>query len=274
MRSVVLDGVAPLDIPIGSDYGEGVRNAFTRMLLDCVGDQACRDAFPNLKTDFESLEQKLIEPTAISYLNPKTAELENETIEREDLWGVVQQMLYSPISSSMLPFVINEATQDNWAPLMAWGKMGEGTFESIPIGLYLSIVCAEDIPRIEPNSTFENQMGGNSVSSLNEMCSVWKSATIDTAFFEPVSSAIPILLLSGENDPVTPPKNGEQALQTLSNAKHIIVPGVAHNTLQTECMLNIVREFMETVEPEGLDLSCVSMQKRPPFVISTAGTMP
>ena len=274
VRSAVLDGVAPLDIPIGSDYGEGVRNAFTRMLLDCVGDQACRDAFPNLKTDFESLEQKLIEPTAISYLNPKTAELENETIEREDLWGVVQQMLYSPISSSMLPFVINEATQDNWAPLMAWGKMGEGTFESIPIGLYLSIVCAEDIPRIEPNSTFENQMGGNSVSSLNEMCSVWKSATIDTAFFEPVSSAIPILLLSGENDPVTPPKNGEQALQTLSNAKHIIVPGVAHNTLQTECMLNIVREFMETVEPEGLDLSCVSMQKRPPFVISTAGTMP
>jgi pimeloyl-ACP methyl ester carboxylesterase len=174
----------------------------------------------------------------------------------------------------MLPFVIHEAYQDNWAPLMAWGKMGEGTFETIPIGLYLSIVCAEDIPRIERMSAFENQMGGDSISSLKEMCSVWKPATIDATFFEPVSSNIPILLLSGENDPVTPPKNGEQALQTLSNAKHIIVPGVAHNTLQTECMLNIMRRFVETAEPEGIETSCVSKQKRPPFVISTAGTMP
>ena len=274
VRSAVLDGVAPLDIPIGADHGAGIRSAFQSLLLDCMADDPCRNAFPNIKKEFEELESQLVEEKTITYKDPKTASVEELTLSRDLLWGVIQQMLYDPTSSSMIPFVLHQAHKENWAPFLAWNKMGEGMMDSIPMGLYLSIVCAEDIIRIEEDTNFDGVLAGNTVSSLKQMCEAWEYVTIESRFFEPVSSDIPILLLSGQYDPVTPPANGEHALQTLSNSRHIIVPGVAHNTLRTECVLNIVREFVDTIDAKQIETSCVSEQRRPPFVISTAGTMP
>ena len=274
VRSAVLDGVAPLDIPIGSDHGAGIRAAFQSLLLDCMAAEACQKTYPKIKQEFEELELQLLEEKTISYPDSKTEEPTEITLSRDLLWGVIQQMLYDPAASSMIPFVLHQAYLDNWSPFLAWSQMGEGTMNSIPMGLYLSVVCGEDIGRIEEKVEFEDQLAGNTVSALKQMCTIWDYGKIESSFFAPVSSDIPILLLSGQYDPVTPPSNGEQALKTLSNAKHIVVPGVAHNTLRTECVLNIVRKFIENTEPEDIETSCVSKQKRPPFVISAAGTMP
>ena len=53
------------------------------------------------------------------------------------------------------------------------------------------------------------EFSGNTVSSLKQMCEAWEYATIEPRSFEPVSSDIPMLLLSGQYDPVTPPANGD-----------------------------------------------------------------
>lgn len=275
VRSAVLDGVAPLDIPIGSDHGLGARKALQALLLDCMADEPCRETFPELKKELEALELQLKEEErTIFYKDAKTFETQEIILSRDLLWSVLQQMLYEPMASSMIPFVIHQAYQNDWSSFMAWSQLGEETMSSIPIGLYLSVVCAEDVPRIKESVAFTDQLAGRTVSALKDMCSVWESGAVEKTFFAPVSSDIPMLLLSGEYDPVTPPSNGEQALKTLSNATHLVVPGAGHNTLRTECVLNIVREFIEEIDPKQIETSCVSQQKRPPFVISTAGTMP
>lgn len=45
---------------------------------------------------------------------------------------------------------------------------------------------------------------------------------------EPVTSAIPTLILSGEYDPVTPPASGMLAARTLSKSYYFSFPGVGH----------------------------------------------
>jgi pimeloyl-ACP methyl ester carboxylesterase len=80
-----------------------------------------------------------------------------------------------------------------------------------------------------------------------------------------------VLLLSGELDPVTPPKFAEQAAQTLVNSRHLIVRGVGHNAGFTGCVPDLMVEFIEQLAPQELAAGCIDSIRRPPFFTSTAG---
>jgi len=271
VRSAVLDGVAPPQIAIGGDFGEYAQRALDSIFADCIKDEECGTAFPLLEKRFYVMLDSLQEPKNVNLPHPITYELERFEITKELVLGTVQQLLYDPMTSSLLPYVITAAYDENWAPLIALGHQGLG---EISIGLYLSIVCAEDVPLIDYQSHETFAMGSHLTEELREMCSVWPSATISPSFYQPVHSAVPILLLSGQNDPVTPPENAEKALLSLSNASHIVVPGMAHNTLRTDCLLQLFRNFVNTLSTKEIDQACVQDHQRPPFVLSPSGTSP
>jgi hypothetical protein len=89
-----------------------------------------------------------------------------------------------------------------------------------------------------------------------------------------VTYNVPLLLLSGDLDPVTPPTWAEQVRATLSQSRHIVVPGTGHGAIQTGCGLRIAREFIQKGSVDGLDTSCVDTLKRPPFFLTPAGPDP
>ena len=95
-----------------------------------------------------------------------------------------------------------------------------------------------------------------------------------TSFYEPVKSAIPTLVLSGEDDPVTPPSWGEQVASSLSNAKHIVIPDTGHTAGGTGCGQRIMREFIAEGSTAALDASCIDKVRRPAFFLSPAGPDP
>jgi len=74
-----------------------------------------------------------------------------------------------------------------------------------------------------------------------------------------------VLLISGNLDPVTPPRWGVEAQKYFPNSVHIIVPG-AHVS-GSDCIADITRRFIETADPKRLDTSCVAKTKLPPFVV-------
>ena len=87
-------------------------------------------------------------------------------------------------------------------------------------------------------------------------------------YYAPVQSSKPVLIFSGEDDPVTPPSWGEHVSQTLTNSRHVVVPGAGHITLMRGCVRQLVGEFLERGSADGLDPSCV---RRPPFFTSYTG---
>ena len=68
----------------------------------------------------------------------------------------------------------------------------------------------------------------------------------------------PQLLLSGANDPVTPPEYGDLALSQLRNATHIVVSGTAHNTIHHPCVYEMVTDFYQELSPQTLETKCAS----------------
>jgi pimeloyl-ACP methyl ester carboxylesterase len=97
---------------------------------------------------------------------------------------------------------------------------------------------------------------------------------LDEDFKTPVSSDRPVLLLSGENDPVTPARNGERALATLSHGRHLVAPGQGHGVAPLGCVPALLAQFIEAASAEALDAACLGRLRAAPFFTSFNGPPP
>jgi hypothetical protein len=77
---------------------------------------------------------------------------------------------------------------------------------------------------------------------------------------------LPVLILSGELDPVTPPDLAAPLLRYLPNGRQVLMHNATHSTY--ECQERLARDFIERGTAKGLDASCVESIKRLPFATS------
>jgi predicted esterase len=72
-----------------------------------------------------------------------------------------------------------------------------------------------------------------------------------------VRSDRPVLLLSGDLDPVTPARYGEQVARFLPNGRHLVLRGQGHNVMGAGCMPRLMGQFIETADARSLDARCL-----------------
>ena len=181
--------------------------------------------------------------------------------------------LYSPRTRQLLPYVIHQAAQGNYTPLL--GLSGPVDAEPpIYLGLHLSVVCQEDIPRIVA-SDFQREaqatyMGAAMMESYISMCEAWPVQPTTDAAWQPVHSDIPTLLLSGEQDPVTPPAWADLAADTLTQSTHLVAAAGRHTIATHTCANKLVAAFIANPETE-LDTSCLHETKVLPYLLNVNG---
>ena len=131
----------------------------------------------------------------------------------------------------------------------------------------MPFITEEDRREAEQDRLF----GMRLLENFTEMCEVWPAGQVPASYTEPVSSMTPVLLLSGNLDPITPPVWAELAAQTLPNATHIIVPGSAHNVFSQGCLPDLIDEFIRSASAEDIDASCAEDVERPSFFDTPLG---
>ena len=136
----------------------------------------------------------------------------------------------------------------------------------IALGLFLSVTCAEDIPRITESAiadaTRDTFLGDYRVRQQQEACRQWSFGTAPPEAATPLKSPVPALLISGEVDPVTPPRMGDEVARTLPNATHVVIGGHGHTlSIGEPCMRAALEKFLDTASARELDLSCVQPQR-------------
>ena len=105
-------------------------------------------------------------------------------------------------------------------------------------------------------------------------CDFWPRGRVPEGYREPVTSDVPVLLLSGELDPVTPPAWAEDARKTLPHSLHVVLPGVGHGTSSIGCARALMADFLQRGSVDGLEARCGQGLVRPPFFTSFAGPVP
>src|SRR5690606_3161524 len=120
--------------------------------------------------------------------------------------------------------------------------------DQINHGMQLSVMCAEDAPKLQANAAdADTVMGVEFVDFLREQCAVWPTEPPPYPFHEALVSDVPTLLLSGEFDPVTPPRYGDEVAATLSRARHLTLRGQGHNVIGVGCTPKLAARFIETL---------------------------
>lgn len=276
VRALVLNGPVPMDEAGPLSHAAQAQRAMDLLLQGCDQDEACRRAFPNVRSELRQiLEQAGREPVRVTLPDPETGKPAEVRLGRPTLADGVRWHLYNPKSAAMLPLLIHEAARGNWTPLAEASvksrlRVGKG----IATGLFFSVSCSEDAPFIDPATipqrTAGTFLGDDRVRGQNAACEHWVRAPIQPGQRDLFRSDAPVLIVSGERDPVTPPEFGERILRHLVNARQVIVPFGSHSD-EGDCGGRIAAEFIRKGSTQGLDTSCLTATRPTPFLLELPG---
>jgi pimeloyl-ACP methyl ester carboxylesterase len=275
VRTVTLDGVAPPDMKLPLYFARDGQRALDLLIAACEKDSACSASFPAFRKKIAALLDRLESRPRVAVTHPRIGERQEFTLSRDVASFIIMEALYIPSLSALVPRLVEDAAAGNYEGLLAMAFAGEQTGESISIGMQLSVMCSEDVPRITDKEiaavTDGTFLGRMMFETRMKPCEFWPRAAIEPEFYQPVTSGKPVLILSGELDPVTPPSWGEHIQPHLSNSRHIIVPGLAHGVSTAGCVPELISRFLDTASAMDLDAACVQNLKRPPFFVNYSG---
>ena len=278
VRSLALDGLVPASVSLGPDTAIESQAALDATWARCEADASCNVAFPDIRARFETVMQRLGEaPAEITVPHPSSGKPTPLTLSRTIAAGVVRLLVYSPHSAAMLPVLFNDAFEHRYERLAAQALMLAAGVGELAYGLNFAVVCTEDVPfwdEVDLDAQRATYMGTMFVEALAKVCERWPAGVMDEDFKAPVESDAPVLILTGEKDPITPARYVPLATPGLANHIEVIGPGQGHGMLGTGCVPRLMAEFVDTAEPAELDVSCVErIAPFPPF-ISPLGPAP
>ncbi|WP_287128226.1 alpha/beta fold hydrolase [Candidatus Cyanaurora vandensis] len=280
VRAVVLDGVVPLDWTLGLTVAQDAQRALDLIFTRCEQDPDCQKAFPQVRMEFTTLARQLAaQPRRLTVPHPVSGRLTPLTVDRAALVSTVRLFSYVPEAVALIPLLIHTAAQSGDLQTLAAQTLliGGQVQDGISVGMFYSVVCAEDVPfypvgtpPVQSKSYFQ-EFGAQ---SLAVGCRDWPRGQVSPDFKKPVTSRTPVLLLSGEVDPVPPPANGTQASRTLANSLHIVAPGQGHIVISRGCIPKIVTRFISQGQVKDLETACVKDLRAVPFFLDKAGPAP
>ena len=273
-RALVLDGVAAPDqvIPAAGRDGQA---ALDKLFKQCSDDKACAKAFPTLRADYAALAERVAGGVWLDLADPRTARPLKLHMTRDRFLATVHNILYSPLDSRRLPFLINSAYNGRWEPFVARRNASSDFSADGPVSqlMHMAVVCAEDYPRLTPQLRADDAspLTAPLLERVGFMCERMKVAPAPV--LAPAPIATPVLMLSGAMDPVTPPRRAEAAAKYLAKSQHLVVTFAGHGISQLGCAPRLLREFLDKPEQQ-VDGACLKEIPAPTFQLGSAGPQP
>lgn len=276
LRAVFLAGVANTNIRQPLPFAAGAQHAMDLLFEDCAADKACRAEFPNLKKEFgEVLARFNHGPVTAKLFNMTTKQEQAVSITRGNFVERIRLLLYTTTFGRFVPLIIHRAFAGDYLPFETLAvRYNPGGI--LARGMYMTVTCSESVPFIarqdiitQTRGTF---VGDYRVKVHLAACKEWPRGNIPRSFIDPVKSATPVLMISGELDASTPPSLGNEALKTLPNGRQIGIRYYGHQ-IDGSCIGNLMADFIAKGSTKDLDTTCTKEIRRPPFATELPGPL-
>lgn len=275
VESIILRGMAPPHfylVPL--PMADGFQSAMTNLIAECKVDVTCKHRYPRFAQHFAAVARRFeLRAVPLVIRNDANDRLEAVRLSREVFFDRLRDALYDPATAAYVPIVIEHAYADDYAPLgQLIDQMAQKMVKTQADGLNLSVTCAEDVPfitgQVLRRASIHTWEGDARVRAQQRACRFWNVGAVPARFDEPVSSKAPILVISGTDDPATPPSYAREALKYLPNARIMLVQGASHQT-DTTCIDAVADRFVRAGTSKALNLTtCAKAYHRPPFATS------
>jgi len=269
VRTAVLNGVAPFENTLPLFVPRDAQRSLD-LVFDLVeGDATYRKAFPGLreKTD-EILERLEKRPVQVKVNHPAGRGKVTILLTRARFSEALRLFLYSQGTARRVPVLLQQCHAGHYTKFLEEALQQQRPLRGmIAFGMLLSIVCSEDVPRIDPDLISETVagsfMGEERVRRSLDACELWPRNPVPEEYLRPFTCRAPTILLSGSLDPVTPPSWGERAMEHLPNSLHVVTPG--YHGIGGAAIDALIRKLIDEASVENLDLGSVQGMELAPF---------
>ncbi|HEX7012547.1 MAG TPA: alpha/beta hydrolase [Steroidobacteraceae bacterium] len=265
VSGAILDGVFPFESRDPLSYALDAQKALERVFADCASDSVCASDYPHLRQRFdELLDQFRSGPKSASIRTAPDAPPTTVQYSIGDFGYTIRAMLYSSEATARLPLEIVRAAKTGNVDSFAQAYYDRASLFArlIPTGLYLSVMCAEEVPPLSADEivrwTAGTFLGVYLINEYQRACAQWSRASIPPRFHGPLRSSIPTLVFSGGRDPATPAGGAGGVLRHLTRSRHVVFPKVGHGVSYTACAISLISSFLADPSFEQLDRGCVN----------------
>jgi pimeloyl-ACP methyl ester carboxylesterase len=267
LRSVILDSVYPPQVNLFTEILPNAERALDVLFAACEADFDCRQAYPQLEQTFNTLYADLnAQPQRLQVQAPELGQF-MLPVDGDRVYRWVFGWLYAVSDIRTVPRRIAAMADDNFTESIQAGIADETNITLIDLAMHYSVQCQEEAAFLNPAdfaavaAAFPQRAayllkGSDLGASLFDLCALW-SPSADPREAEPVSSAVPALLLAGNFDPITPPAWAELAAQTLDNHYLYVLPDVGHGVVRSSaCGMSLAVAFLND-PTRAPDASCL-----------------
>jgi pimeloyl-ACP methyl ester carboxylesterase len=241
-------------------------DALDDVIAACRASAPCAKAHPDPAATLQEIRQALEGGKSITLRDPRTGITRELHVEFDMVIGALQPLTYAPEAASLIPELLALAQAGDFAPLIAASLVTIGDLpDQFSPALHYSVTCAEDVPRVTRAERI-NGVDDERVRSLARrtlaVCDQWPKGSYPADFTQPVTSDVPVLLLSGGLDPVTPPAYAAEVAKTLSASKLVVARGFGHIVSPHACAPRLIAAFVDEAGFGTLDRSCIDFLER------------
>lgn len=277
VRSIILDSAVPNDNALGSDFAANLDASLKAQFALCAADAACAKAFGDPWANLQKLRSALrAQPIEASYRDPVSNAPETMKVGEDSLAALARMYAYMPEMSALLPLGISRALAGDHAGLAGQAKMLGLELKSLTDNaMQLSVICAEDADRLTVNpADRDTLLGTRFVEVIQAQCALWPHGTRPAGFNAPLTGDVPVLLLAGQFDPVTPPRYAQAIARQLPKSRVLIANGQGHSVLGRGCFPKLAARFVDTRDALALEADCVKNFSPIPAFIDFSGAAP
>lgn len=277
VRAVVLDSPVPNALVLGSEHARNLDAVLTRRFADCTREPACAARFGDPAVTLNTLVQRLAKaPVDVTLPDPTTNATRTDHLTRDGLAMLTRLYAYSPLTLALLPLTLDEARAGRYAPLLGQLLQVQSDLSTrLEGGMELSVLCSEDVGLMHPDpADAATLLGTEFVTRATAACAQWPHAPMPEHFHDPLQGSVPTLILSGEFDPVTPPRYATDIAARLRAAKAVVLPGQGHAVMTAGCAPQVIERFVEHASVTGLDTACLGRERAAPFFLGYTGAAP
>ncbi len=275
LRSVVMDSPLPLEANWGEESNDNLIAGYRKIFAACREDSACRAAYGNLENRFfDALERFTHAPLRME------VEYEGEMIpvflkgkDLIQLFPIDDRDNIPRLLARINCFVGEDYTdlRKQVAEVLAGRYTGEG------MGMRLSVWCAEETPFQDPGEVQRAKDRFAAIKGLDPqlfgtaICEAWGVKAMPQQENEPVQSDIPVLIISGEFDEITPARWGKQMMGQLPNSQQLVFPGWHHTPTtywSDPCGMEAASSFFQRPN-QAVKVPCFDMLERPALLPKT-----
>jgi pimeloyl-ACP methyl ester carboxylesterase len=270
VSSMILDGISPLQVDALAEASVAFAERFAALDTACASQPGCGAGPGELERAlFESADRSRDAPALLAFSGGVEVSIDDVT-----LVTAVRQLLQNGRVIPQLPARIREFADGDFAFLGDYfGAQLPNPADqpAFALGTYYSVMCQDEASfttreRVVAAAARVDARFSLAFDALGllTLCEDWPVSRPPDSENEAVVSDVPTLLVSGFFDPITPPRFGSLAAETLARAEHVVLPDQGHGAGFSACAMDVIAGFLAGREPAAT--ACLAQLAVPQFV--------